>query len=93
LDLVNILFIITELINHDRTVKTLLKKYKRAIKGISDTKPPFDELTHSLDDEKIAIWENDEKKAMEERGEYLDIYQLKIDQGNSSLLLSSANNG
>ncbi|KAG2144695.1 uncharacterized protein EDB93DRAFT_1087402, partial [Suillus bovinus] len=61
-------------------VKTLLKKYKRAIKGINNTKSPFDELTHSLDDEKIAIWENDEKKAMEERGEYLDIYQLKIDQ-------------
>ncbi|KAG2111109.1 hypothetical protein DEU56DRAFT_762242 [Suillus clintonianus] len=61
-------------------VKTLLKKHKRAIKGISDTKPPFDELTRSLDDEKIAIWENDEMKAMEERGEYLDIYQLKIDQ-------------
>ncbi|KAG1720096.1 hypothetical protein EDB19DRAFT_1966009 [Suillus lakei] len=62
-------------------VKTLLKKHKRAIKGISNTKPPFDELTCSLDNEKIAIWENDEKKAMEERGEYLDIYQLKINQG------------
>ncbi|KAG2108111.1 hypothetical protein BD769DRAFT_1366002, partial [Suillus cothurnatus] len=61
-------------------VKTLLKKHKRAIKGISDTKPPFDELTHSLDVEKIAIWENDEKKAMEKRDKYLDIYQLKIDQ-------------
>ncbi|KAG1728929.1 hypothetical protein EDB19DRAFT_1832616 [Suillus lakei] len=69
-----------EMINHDRTVKTLLKKHKRAIKGISDTKPPFDELTCSLDNKKIAIWENDEKKAMEEQGEYLDIYQLKINQ-------------
>ncbi|KAG1718382.1 uncharacterized protein EDB91DRAFT_1090084 [Suillus paluster] len=48
------------------TVKTLLKKHKRAIKGISDTKPPFDELTHSLDDEKNCHMGNDEKKAMEE---------------------------
>ncbi|KAG1893128.1 uncharacterized protein F5891DRAFT_986194, partial [Suillus fuscotomentosus] len=61
-------------------VKTLLKKHQRAIKGIRDTKLPFNELTSALDKQKIAEWENDEKKAMEERGECLDIYQLKIDQ-------------
>ena len=62
-------------------VKTLLKKHKRAIKGVLDTKLPFDELSSSLDPEKIAAWEGDEKMAMKKRGEYLDIYQLRIDQG------------
>ncbi|KAG1838545.1 hypothetical protein DFJ58DRAFT_733798 [Suillus subalutaceus] len=61
-------------------VKTLLKKYKRAVKGVNDTKLPFDELTCSLDPQKIALWEKDEKITMELRGEHLDIYQLKIDK-------------
>ncbi|KAG1784794.1 uncharacterized protein HD556DRAFT_1250836, partial [Suillus plorans] len=61
-------------------VKTLLKKYKRALKGVDDTKSPFDELTLSLDPEKISIWKIDEKKAMEQRGEYLDIYQLQMNK-------------
>jgi hypothetical protein len=58
-----------------------LKKHKRAVKGVLDTKPPFDELSLSLDPTKIAAWELDEKTAMKQRGEYLDIYQLRIDQG------------
>lgn len=64
-----------------RTVKTLIKKHARAVKGVKDTKLPFDELTRSLDDNKVAMWERDEKLAMEKRGEYLDVYQLKIDKG------------
>jgi hypothetical protein len=62
-------------------VKTLLKKYKRAKKGVDDTKVPFKELTHSLEFSKVSSWEKDEKEAMEQCGEYLDIYQLKIDKG------------
>jgi hypothetical protein len=38
-----------------------------------------------LDPVKIAIWEKDEKMAMELWGEHLDIYQLKIDKGKSPL--------
>lgn len=71
------------------TVKTLLKKHKRAVKGVDDTKLPFDELTHSLDPQKITLWEKDEKIAMELRGEHLNIYQLKIDKGEfASIFLS-----
>ncbi|KAG1840122.1 hypothetical protein C8R48DRAFT_679665 [Suillus tomentosus] len=61
-------------------IKTLLKKYKWALKGVDDTKSPFDELTLSLDPEKILMWKIDEKKAMEQRGEYLDIYQLQMNK-------------
>ncbi|KAG2130738.1 hypothetical protein DEU56DRAFT_757809 [Suillus clintonianus] len=64
-----------------RIVKTLLRKYKRANKGIEDTRVPFEELTGSLDVIKVRAWEKDEEKAKEERGEHLDIYQLKIAKG------------
>ncbi|KAG2108609.1 uncharacterized protein F5147DRAFT_799314, partial [Suillus discolor] len=64
-----------------RIVKTLLRKYKRANKGIEDTRLPFEELTGSLDVIKVRAWEKDEEKAKDERGEHLDIYQLKIDKG------------
>lgn len=64
-----------------QTVKTLIKKHTRAVKGVKDTKLPFDELTHSLDGNKIITWERDEKLAMEKWGEHLDVYQLKIDKG------------
>ncbi|KAG1799946.1 uncharacterized protein HD556DRAFT_1305447 [Suillus plorans] len=70
----------SSLIIYDVGLKTLLKKYKRALKGVDDTKSPFDELTLSLDPEKISIWKINEKKAMEQRGEYLDIYQLQMNK-------------
>ncbi|KAG1729111.1 uncharacterized protein EDB91DRAFT_1085887 [Suillus paluster] len=60
--------------------KTLLTKYKRALKGVDETKSPFDELAQSLNPGKILMWEIDEKKAVEECGEYLDIYQLQINK-------------
>ncbi|KAG1863081.1 hypothetical protein F4604DRAFT_1587244, partial [Suillus subluteus] len=61
-------------------IKTLLQKYKHANKGIDDTKVPFEELTSSLEVSKVSSWEKDETQAMEQRGEHLDIYQLKIDK-------------
>lgn len=62
-------------------VKTLLTKYNRALKGVDETKSPFDELTRSLNPGKILMWGIDEQKAIEKRGEYLDIYQLQINKG------------
>ncbi|KAG1778007.1 hypothetical protein EV702DRAFT_968763, partial [Suillus placidus] len=61
-------------------VKTLLRKHKRAYKGIDDTKVPFEEPTRSLDVNKVSLWESDQKRATEQRGEHLDIYNLKIDR-------------
>ncbi|KAG0696999.1 hypothetical protein DFH29DRAFT_1024097, partial [Suillus ampliporus] len=52
-------------------IKTLLQKYKRANKGIDDTKVPFQELTRSLDINKVSSWESDEKQAMEQRVSWL----------------------
>ncbi|KAG1838507.1 hypothetical protein C8R48DRAFT_782374 [Suillus tomentosus] len=47
-------------------VKTLLRKYKRANKGIDNTKVPFKELTRSLDTSRVNGWEEDEEKVMKE---------------------------
>ncbi|KAG1850364.1 hypothetical protein DFJ58DRAFT_842440 [Suillus subalutaceus] len=68
-------------------------------KGIDDTKVPFEELTRSLEVSKVLSWEKDEKQAMDQRGEHLDIYQLKIDKeyantgksGSISWLISGIN--
>ncbi|KAG2361361.1 hypothetical protein BDR07DRAFT_1485939 [Suillus spraguei] len=61
-------------------VKMLLQKYKCANKGINDTKVPFEELTSSLEFNQVSSWEKDEKQAIEQCGEYLDIYHLNIDK-------------
>jgi hypothetical protein len=58
-----------------------LKKCKRAKKGVDDTKVLFKELTRSLEFSKVSLWEKDEKEAMEQHREYLDIYWLTIDKG------------
>ncbi|KAG2138966.1 hypothetical protein DEU56DRAFT_755684 [Suillus clintonianus] len=62
-------------------IKMLLQKYKCLNKGIADTKVPFEELTSSLEVSKVSSWEKDETQVMEQRGEHLDIIQLKIDKG------------
>ncbi|KAG1870789.1 hypothetical protein F4604DRAFT_1681664 [Suillus subluteus] len=61
-------------------VLTLLQKYKHAKKGIDDTKVPFEKLTCSLEVSKVLSWEKDEKQAMDQCKEHLDIYQLNIDK-------------
>ncbi|KAG1856334.1 hypothetical protein DFJ58DRAFT_727166 [Suillus subalutaceus] len=73
-----------ELENIIGIVKTLLQKYKHAKKGIDDTKVPFEKLTCALEVSKVLSWEKDEKQAMDQCREHLDIYQLKIDKGKKS---------
>ncbi|KAG1901610.1 uncharacterized protein F5891DRAFT_950353 [Suillus fuscotomentosus] len=44
---------------------------------------PFNKISptaQSLNASKVKAWEEDEEKAMKDRGEYLDIYQLNIDK-------------
>ncbi|KAH7919749.1 hypothetical protein BV22DRAFT_1022428, partial [Leucogyrophana mollusca] len=61
-------------------VKTLLKKYSRAIKGLDETKEPYLLLTSSLSPSDVAKWALDEKQAAEQRGDALDVYQLRFDR-------------
>lgn len=62
-------------------VDTLCKKYHKALEGVEKTQGPLEELTQSLDCEKIQLWSQKADYASEQRGEALDIYMLRMDQG------------
>ena len=62
-------------------VKMLCKKYKVASNGIDLTKGPFDDLSRSLEKEKLQLWTKEVQLAEEERGVVLDIYAFKMNQG------------
>lgn len=42
---------------------------------------PFEELSASLDPEKLKLWTEEAEKADNEREEALDVYNLKMDKG------------
>jgi hypothetical protein len=62
-------------------VGSLLKKYKKAVKGHSDTKNAFNELTQSILPHLIAQWTAAEQEAMLEWGDLLKIFDVKEDNG------------
>lgn len=62
-------------------VKTLLRKYKLALDGVTTTKIPFEEFSTVLDLDKLKAWSEEAEKADEERGQALDIYALQMDKG------------
>ncbi|KAG1888625.1 hypothetical protein F4604DRAFT_1569672 [Suillus subluteus] len=62
---------------------SLLKKYCHALQGISDTQGPYEELTRSLDLDDVQEWKKAAEKVAQDRGELLDIYQLKMDKAPS----------
>jgi len=68
------------------TVKTLLRKHKAATAGVESMKGPFNELSSSLDFDKLKLWTEKAEKADNERGEALDVYNLQMDKGWSSLV-------
>ncbi|KAG1764500.1 hypothetical protein EV702DRAFT_1051329 [Suillus placidus] len=61
-------------------VKLLLKKYRRAVQGVSDIQGPYEELTKSLDLANVQEWKKAAEQAAHDRGTLLDIYQLKMDK-------------
>ncbi|KAG1744530.1 uncharacterized protein EDB91DRAFT_1050678, partial [Suillus paluster] len=62
---------------------SLLKKYRQALQGVSDTQGPYEELTKLLDLDDVQEWKKAAEKAAQDRGELLDIYQLKMDKAPS----------
>jgi len=62
-------------------VGTLLKKFKRAEKGLDETALAYDGLADSLDAQSVREWKQQERQAMEERGDLLRIYDLKLEKG------------
>ena len=62
-------------------VGTLLKKFKRAEKGLAETALAYDGLADLLDAQSVREWKQQERQAMEERGDLLQIYDLKLEKG------------
>ena len=57
-------------------VESLCGKWTRAKKGVSDTKPAFEQLTDCLDPSLVQEWTRQECVAMENRGDDLKIYDV-----------------
>jgi len=55
---------------------SLCGKRSRAKKGVSDTKPAFEQLTECLDAALVQEWTAQERIAMEQRGDHLKIYAV-----------------
>jgi hypothetical protein len=66
------------------TVNTLLRKLKAASKEVESMKGPFEELSSSLNQDQLKLWMKEAEKADNERGEALDVYNLRMDKGLSS---------
>lgn len=62
-------------------VSTESKKYSRAVKGLRETYSAYQGLSDSLTEEQIDLWRAQEEDAMEHRGEYLRIYEVKSVRG------------
>ena len=62
-------------------VRSLCKKNQEACEGVNLTRSPFEELTASLDVNKVEIWQRAADNAASQRGDALDIYTLKMEKG------------
>lgn len=63
------------------SARSLVSKYKSAVKGRANSKVAFDELDASVNDEQSEEWREEERMAMESRGEYLRIYEVRTNKG------------
>jgi hypothetical protein len=57
---------------------SLCEKWTQATKGLSEMRPIFEQLSNSLDASLVQEWTAQECVAMEERGDRLNIYQVKL---------------
>jgi hypothetical protein len=62
-------------------VKSISKKYRRAISSQAESHNILKELSSCVGDTKRKIWEGQERKAMSSRGDYLKIYDVVEEKG------------
>ena len=63
------------------TVKSIQKKYEKALKEEEESRHVFAKLDSCIDFAKRKIWSQEEKLAMENCGKYLQIYQVDMSEG------------
>jgi hypothetical protein len=66
-------------------VKSLVKKFLRAVKDEKDSKLVFDQLDSALDQSTREKWSEQEDLAITLRGDYLKIYEVQVDKSESNL--------
>jgi hypothetical protein len=57
-------------------VKSLTRKYTKALPAMQQSLDVFTELDQSVDPNLRNVWEEQEHKAMEFQGKFLDIYSV-----------------
>jgi hypothetical protein len=63
------------------TVRSLLKRYDDAVDGMQDMKAAFEELSETVDEQVLAEWKADERRAMDFRGDYLRVFDVRMEKG------------
>jgi hypothetical protein len=58
-------------------VRSLVQKHKKAVAGLHKTQEAFEGLTKSISEDLIEEWTASEKQAMRERGDALEIFNVK----------------
>ena len=61
-------------------VKSLTRKYAKALPAMQQSLDVFTELDQSVDPNLRKVWEEQEDQAMEFRGNYLDIHSVNKDK-------------
>jgi hypothetical protein len=64
----------------DCIVKSLKSRYKKAIPAMEESLEVFQELDKSVDPKTRKEWEEQERMAIEFRGEFLNIYNVNSKQ-------------
>jgi hypothetical protein len=62
-------------------VMSIVKKYRKAVNGIAQTKAAFVETSARLDPMWIEDWTAQETIAMKDRGDALRIYDVSVGKG------------
>ena len=66
---------------HGFIAGSIIEKWKRAVIGLRNSKTAFEELSDRLKPEWMREWRQQEKCAVEERGENLRIYDVTLPNG------------
>ena len=59
----------------------MVKKWTDAMKGVREMKEAYEGLSESMEEETLKGWKEEEAEAMENRGEFMKIYEIKFNKG------------
>ena len=63
----------------------LKEKWKKSVVGVRDTKAAFEDLCLQLSTETMEDWEDEESEALNQGGDALSVYGVRIEEGNDHI--------